>query len=247
MASTACDNCEGKGINVPPRKGRSVNVGNKKEIGLLTAAYVGHDKCLEVFLAAGANVNTREEAFSKDYRVAVREKAGTFQEEESIGHQFEFLPPLTWSSEYGHAKCVDILIKAGANVNFSDGKNFALGVAAESGNAECIELLIAAGADVNQADDRIGFSSLTFAALSENPKCVELLLNAGADVNHQDRFGNTALMTAIEYGKGGAVKILIDSGVDVNIKNQQGKTALKNAKENCKECLQMLKDAAAKR
>jgi hypothetical protein len=62
-----------------------------------------------------------------------------------------FLGDAAW---YGHADVLNVLLKAGANINKTWGKYWApLHAAALNGHRECVEILINSGADVNMKDD----------------------------------------------------------------------------------------------
>jgi ankyrin repeat protein len=58
-----------------------------------------------------------------------------------------------WAAGAGHAKCIEALVTAGANISIvaSDG-TCALHWAAERGHAECVQALLASAADVNVVD-----------------------------------------------------------------------------------------------
>ena len=85
--------------------------------------------------------------------------------------------------DYNNDKCLDLLLKVGADVNKAgcDGKT-ALAFSAKSGKLKCLELLIKAGADVN-TKTLDGCSVLMIAAEHQQTQCVESLLHAGALVN----------------------------------------------------------------
>jgi len=102
-----------------------------------------------------------------------------------------------WAAWKGSAECVDLLIKAGADLNLKDnGGLTALMKAAGQGSPECVDLLIKAGADLN-LKDKAGMTALMKAAGQGSPECVDLLIKAGADLNLKDRCEeNTALSLA---------------------------------------------------
>ena len=68
--------------------------------------------------------------------------------------------------------------------------------------------------------------------LSRRLDIVKELLAAGADVNMQNRYGETALMTAVASKDLDTVKELITAGADVNMQNRYGETALYRASSN---------------
>ena len=78
---------------------------------------------------------------------------------------------------YGHHDCMDVLIKAGADVNTQDEMGYSpLMHAAEEGYEKCVQILIEAGADVNLTDDT-GFAALIGAASHGHDWCTQLTSN----------------------------------------------------------------------
>ena len=177
------------------------------------AAEKGHDKCLEHFIQAGADVNKIDNTTTE----------GT---------------PLIRAAQGGHWKCVELLLKAGADVNArnknSKGQKNRTAVteASAKGYAKCVELLIEAGADVNVTNPS-GLTPLVFATTKlgqDRLKCVDLLLKAGADVNHRCGNENSALICAtIGANNEQCIKLLLEGGADVNQTGKDGKTALMTA------------------
>lgn len=102
------------------------------------------------------------------------------------------------------------------------------------GNRKIAELLLLKGADVNTSGGAYsnGQKPLMNAVLSGNKEIIELLIKNGADVNAKNKFGYTALMSAVMVGSsrlGGdceIIKLLISSGADVNARQNNGETAL---------------------
>lgn len=89
----------------------------------------------------------------------------------------------------------------------------ALSIAADGDAIECVDSLLRAGANPN-----VGFrygSPLMSASGEGNTKLVKRLLGAGADVNMtRQKWGETALHDAAEYGRLEIVKILIAHGAN---------------------------------
>lgn len=57
------------------------------------------------------------------------------------------------------------------------------------------------------------------AAHTNNEEIINLVLSAGADINTKDRFGNTALHFAVDFGNEEVISLLIHKGANVNVKN----------------------------
>ena len=128
----------------------------------------------------------------------------------------------------GHDKCVDVLLKAGVDVNIFQRNTTALIHAAEHGYVECLNLLIKAGADVN-AGDINNLTALSMAAQHGNGECIRSLIQAGADVNSTDCCENTSLMYAVRSCHIKYVDLLIEAGADVNRADDLGLTPLMEA------------------
>ena len=122
---------------------------------------------------------------------------------------------------YGQGDCLDILLKAGADVNaLGDHAETVLIRAATSGSVDCVKLLLAAGADVNASlgsdtaytklGDRtfVGQTALSMAAHyilnvydlwgtegsdEDRLKCLKILLKSGAHIDKVNLDGQNAL------------------------------------------------------
>lgn len=127
------------------------------------------------------------------------------------------------AAEGGNMEVMNILLKAGADVNGPACQNYgrtALQAAAGRGNLEAVDFLLRAGADVNAAPaECTGRTALQAAAEQGNLEVVDALLKAGADVNTPpgDSNGRAALQAAAEKGHLGVVNVLLAAGADANI------------------------------
>jgi len=170
------------------------------ETSLMRAAGDGNDKLVNQLLAAGADVNARD------------------QRGESA---------LMYACLHGKSDVLLIrdLLAAGADVNATDrwGRT-ALYFAVQTtlpllgrteGQGEAIvRQLIAAGADVNVADNN-QVSVLMKAARDSDIMTVRHLLRAGADVNKSSNNGETAISIARENGNFAVVRLLIQYGAKI--------------------------------
>lgn len=168
------------------------------------------------------------------------------------------------ASANGHSKCVDLLIKAGANKEAAittgeDQGTTALIAAAANDHSDCLSLLINAGANkeavlLNGEDQ--GITALIIAASNNHLDCLRLLIEAGANkeafLTYGDNCGQTALMMASEKGHAECLEILIKAGAQVDVAlgggNFQGKTALiaaTMADTDNAECVKLLLEAGA--
>ena len=100
---------------------------------------------------------------------------------------------LIQAAQTGNLGDVQLLVKAGADVNALDAVNeTALIKATTMGHADCVKELIHAGADVNHQPK--GKRSPLIAACSFGQVvCAQLLVEAGADVNQCDTYTGCAL------------------------------------------------------
>ena len=106
-------------------------------------------------------------------------------------------------------ECVEMLIKAGANVNAqTDDGISALMKASENGYGECVKLLLEAAADVNAACKK-GFTSLIYSVMNGHEACVKCLIAAGGDVN--------ALVRAAEISNIVIIKRLLKANCRINM------------------------------
>jgi len=127
--------------------------------------------------------------------------------------------PLQLAASHGEYNMVDILIRAGANVNASapDGGYTAIQAAARSGNLATVERLLQAGAHIKSSTPNERSSAIQAAALSGNLAIIERLLQAGADINAPTPSTNyTALRAAANFGNLAIVERLLQAGADVD-------------------------------
>ena len=144
-----------------------------------------------------------------------------------------------------HPKCVEVLIKAGADVNRKYNQDTLLICAAENGFNDCISLLIEAGADVN-IPTVANYTPIMLAARHGYIDCVETLIEVGADVNRKNRDWDTALLFGARNGYPKCVDALIKAGADVNYV-RKGLAVLHSAAiKNESECVKLLLEAGAK-
>ena len=199
---------------------------------LFAAADAGNIEAVKQAIAAGADVNTKDESLRT---------------------------PLHWAAEGGHKEVAVLLIAKGADVNAKDSRGWTpLHLTATK---EIVELLIAKGADVNAKDDdgdtpldgainngetelakllrkhggrnwqdeapRI---SIHHTAFDGNIEAVKQHLDAGTDVNAKDKGDQTPLHYASMVGHKEIVELLITKGADVNAKDKLlGRTPLDEA------------------
>ncbi len=174
-----------------------------------------------------------------------REKKAAIDKLYAMG--VEYTDELAILSAYNNPKKLDLLLKAGADVNFRlqeiDHGATTLYKAVAIGNVECVKLLLnAPGIKVNLSDMN-GKTPLLCAADKGHTECVKLLLgDSRIDVNRADSDGKTPLLCAADKGHTECVKLLLgDSRIDVNRADADGKTPLLCAADKGHtECVKLL-------
>ncbi len=186
---------------------QGAKVDARSELGrtplLIAATYAGNSKTVQLLLGAGAKA-TEQDNFHET--------------------------PLTSAAKRGDVEMVEILIKAGADVNA--GGRPPLVWAAEEGNAETIAALLAHGAG-EQAG--IVNAALFSAAVRGPAEAVRLLLDKGGDPNAPAGFaGYTPLMGAAysDLQSAEIVNMLLEQGGDVTAKGANGETVLTLARKH---------------
>jgi cytohesin len=164
------------------------------------AAFYGHKEVVEMLIAAGADVNAKDDNGDTPLDVAVNLQ--------------RFHPNNTEIAE--DLRKHGGKTKKELNVLFDS---------IRTGNIEAVKKHIAAGMDVN-AKDIAGSTPLFNAVLRSSKEIAELLIVEGADVNAKHKYGLTPLHRAAFYGHKEVVEMLIAAGADVNAKDDNGDTPL---------------------
>ena len=135
----------------------------------------------------------------------------------SLLSQWPFCPikdtALIVASNNGHTDIVEMLLKAGADVDARNKYGYTALIEASWGShIDIVRMLLKAGADVN-AQNHFGYTALIEASINGNTTdIVEMLLDAGADVNVRDISGQTALMNAMRKDHIGKIELLRERG-----------------------------------
>ena len=166
------------------------------DIDIHEAAVDGNIEAVKQHLAAGVNVNAKDETS---------------------------WTPLHFATTKAVA---ELLITKGADVNAkNDTGETPLHQAAFDGHRETVELLIAKGSSVNDKNND-GMTPQHFAVGHPHKGILELLIDKGADVNAKNILGGTLLHIAALNGFKEFTELLIAKGADVNAKDRFGKTPL---------------------
>ncbi|KAJ3566121.1 hypothetical protein NPX13_g7256 [Xylaria arbuscula] len=173
---------------------------------LYEAAECGHLRLVEKFIKLNANINA----------ITLKDNWGRRDNGEWTARRA--LTALQVASFNERLDLVDILLRAGADVNIS-GSGFyytALQAASFKGSLPIVERLILSGADVNAPASPVhGLTSLQAASLNGCIHVVETLLQRGADVNAiSSHRGYTALQAAVLNDHTQVIDVLLKNGAD---------------------------------
>ena len=222
--------------------GANVNQENRGGYtALFKAAKAGNDKCIEVLIKAGADVN--------DLR-GITYKDDSTLETKYLTMKTNFTA-LMLAAQYGHAEYVTILIDAGADVNLArkhqlSGGVFynddtALIVAAEHGRASCTQLLLEARADVNKTNCQR--TALESAAKNGDDECVQMLIQTGM---HEKIYYKYAFSKAMAFKHENITGMLVEALGYENIPEDYLMIALLHGTEGGNQyCADLLKDHLA--
>lgn len=150
---------------------------------------------------------------------------------------------------------LELLLEAGANVNYVSEKNAGrwspLCIAVHYNHLECLELLLKKGANVDHTNAYLQtplFEAVKYGHL----KCIEILLKAGANVNHANPYAQTPLFEAVSdrgivnKNRVECISILLNAGADFNKSDYLDETPLyQAAKHGYVECTNVLLNAGA--
>jgi len=173
------------------------------------AAAVGNIKAVKQHLAAGEDVNAKDE----------------------FGYT-----PLHNAAWIGHKEIAELLISKGADVNVVDGDGYTAldwaiylddPSASREDKAAKKQIAVLLRKRGGKTGERLMIEdALIDAALEGNIEAVKQNLAAGADVNAKDEFGGTPLHNAVWDGHKEIAELLIAKGANVNVLDGDGYTPL---------------------
>lgn len=167
-------------------------VDRNNSTALAKAAYQNRVEAAQVLVAAGADVNRKDDSEQSPFLIATSE----------VGDD---------------PRLLDLFLAHGATVNDKDSYNGTGAIrAAHRGYARIVDRLIVAGVDVDHVN-RLGWTALLEAVIlgdgeEAHQAVVRRLLAAGADRSIRDPQGRTALDIARERGQDEIVVLLEHSG-----------------------------------
>ncbi|KAI0107186.1 ankyrin repeat-containing domain protein [Nemania sp. FL0031] len=172
------------------------------KMSLFRAARLGLDRLAERLLEIGTPVDSKLQYFN--------------------GVLFT---PLCFATSAGHVSTVKILLRYGADVEFTtNGQRTPLLRAIEKGNADIVQCLVEqGGVGITSVTKSLGgLIPLCLACLWGKPRVAEKLLELGADIDQTDDSGWPPIIIAAYFGHWQVVQILLDHGVDIETSTSEG-------------------------
>ncbi|NWR92284.1 ANKR6 protein, partial [Furnarius figulus] len=134
--------------------------------------------------------------------------------------------PLHLAAHKGHLHVVQILLKAGCDLDIQDdGDQTALHRAAVVGNTDIIATLIQEGCALDR-QDKDGNTALHEACWHGFSQSAKVLVKAGANVLAKNKAGNTPLHLACQNSHSQSTRVLLLGGSRADLKNNAGDTCL---------------------
>ncbi|XP_071404854.1 ankyrin repeat domain-containing protein 6 isoform X6 [Pithys albifrons albifrons] len=154
--------------------------------------------------------------------------------------------PLHLAAHKGHLHVVQILLKAGCDLDIQDdGDQTALHRAAVVGNTDIIATLIQEGCALDR-QDKDGNTALHEACWHGFSQSAKVLVKAGANVLAKNKAGNTPLHLACQNSHSQSTRVLLLGGSRADLKNNAGDTALHVAAAlNHRKVVKLLLEAGA--
>uniref|UniRef100_A0A4X2KGR2 Ankyrin repeat domain 6 n=1 Tax=Vombatus ursinus TaxID=29139 RepID=A0A4X2KGR2_VOMUR len=154
--------------------------------------------------------------------------------------------PLHLAANKGHLPVVQILLKAGCDLDVQDDDgNTALHEASWHGFSQSAKLLVKAGANV-LAKNKAGNTALHLACQNSHSQSTRVLLLGGSRPDLKNNAGDTCLHVAARYNHLSIIRVLLSAFCSVHEKNQVGDTALHIAAAlNHKKVAKILLEAGA--
>ncbi|NXG97584.1 ANKR6 protein, partial [Loxia leucoptera] len=134
--------------------------------------------------------------------------------------------PLHLAAYKGHLHVVQVLLKAGCDLDIQDdGDQTALHRAAVVGNTNIIATLIQEGCALDR-QDKDGNTALHEACWHGFSQSAKVLVKAGANVLAKNKAGNTPLHLACQNSHSQSTRVLLLGGSRADLKNNAGDTCL---------------------
>jgi ankyrin repeat protein len=138
------------------------------------------------------------------------------------------VPALLHAVEKGHYDVCEVLLRHGADANYSDESGLTpIMIAADFGHRKIAILLLRHGADVHLTDED-GWTALSYALNHDRPnkEVISHLLTHGAIIPQANQEGETPLMLTSHRGEVEVVALLLSHGAKIDEMDQDYQTAL---------------------
>jgi ankyrin repeat protein len=207
---------------------------------LALAAHLGHPKCVKALLDAGVDVNENSPGFGDGHGggAALMHAASSNSEAGAESKWSRALHAEAVAKKLlGKLACVDLLVKAGADVEGGAfGKFLSTPLMSAVGwSSDMMDLLIQHGARVDAVSDcgRTVLIAGVFEhsldqSYAENLSWI-LARGARSIIDVQDSDGNSALSWAAAYSGEEALRVLLAAGASVDLANDKGERPLLRA------------------
>ena len=198
---------------------------------LLAAVNQNQVALVRVLTEAGADLNLTDERNNTLLHIAA-EQCDPEIMQILLAAGADLNSALTEAIGNNHPQCVDLLIKAGADVNLCGDSVFHKAIA--MGYSSCVKLLIEAGVDVSHST----YSECLLHALKNRSfTCFKLLLEAGANVNTLNSNGASAVYYAAKVGQDRCVVMLLKAGAFINWSNSYAFCSCSNMSKTKRDIL----------
>lgn len=148
------------------------------------------------------------------------------------------------AARIGRFDLVSAFATYGIDFDAYDSRGFTpLIVAAYAGQLEMIDALIMVGANPCKPELTQGNTALMGAAFRGHDAVAGRLMQTKCDINARNKSGQTALMMAAMFDRGGQIELMLAQGADASLSDETGRTAETIAKgqgnENAVKALSM--------
>lgn len=165
---------------------------------LFAAAKIGDTAKLKKLLSSGEDVNARDRERATPLIIAVQNNQPDAvqvlidaKSELNTGNKYASTPVLI-AAMFGHVAILEALLKAGADPNFCDPKDYSehppLHLACNRGQFECVKLLVQYGASVNYQCRNGGYSAIMHLS-EKHVDIARYLIEHGAELSLKSLMG----------------------------------------------------------